>query len=392
MRGHLRKRGKNSWAIVLELGRDANRRRRQKWHSVRGKREDAERELGRLLNEVGTGSYVEPAKMTVQEYLERWLSDYARPKVAPKTLERYEEMIKSHINPSIGHHKLPKLRPLYVQSFYSDALLKGRKNGKGGLSPQTVTHFHRVLHKAFDQAVKWQMLARNPIDAVQPPRAERKEMQALDEPETAKLLQLVEGRRLYMPIFLAITTGLRRGEILGLRWSDLDLIGARLQVNQSLEQTKDGLRFKTPKTNRSRRTLALPALIVEALRVHYVEQAKERLSLGPAYHTNNLVCARADGSPWPPDVLSTAFATLILKSKFKHVRFHDLRHTHATQLLKVGIHPKIVSERLGHSNIGITLDTYSHVMPGMQEAAMEQLNASLARAFTIPTIDPIKKK
>lgn len=144
------------------------------------------------------------------------------------------------------------------------------------------------------------------------------------------------------------------------------------------------------KDHRSRRTLALPALAIEAIRAHYIEQAKERLSLGPAYHANNLVCARTDGSPWPPDVLSTAFAALIRNSKLKHVRFHDLRHTHATQLLRIGIHPKIVSERLGHSNIGITLDTYSHVMPGMQETAMERLNESLTEALFKATADPIR--
>ena len=152
---------------------------------------DAQRELARLLHEASTGSYVEPARMSVSEFLDRWLTDYAKPKVSPKTYERYQEMIDGHISPALGSYLLPKLAPLQIQAFYSRALAKGRKDGKGGLSAQSVVHFHRVLHKAFAQAVKWQLLARNPIQAVEPPRAERQEMRALDEDETASLLSLL---------------------------------------------------------------------------------------------------------------------------------------------------------------------------------------------------------
>ncbi len=382
MRGHIRRRGKASWAVVLDLGRDANGMRRQKWHSVKGTRKDAERELGRLLNEINTGAYVEPARLTVAEYLEKWLGDYARPNVAPKTYERYAAIIRSQIVPEIGSTVLPRLSPLHIQSMYSRALANGRKDGKGGLSPRSVIHMHRVLHKAFDQAVKWQLIARNPAQAVEPPRAERREMRALDERELAGLIHRVENTRLYIPVLLAITTGLRRGEILALRWRDIDLKTGSLTVIQSLEQTKNGLRFKTPKTHRSRRSLALPELTVAALRTHRAKQAEQRLSIGPLYEDGDLVCASPDGRPWPPDSFSTAFASTVRRSSFKHFRFHDLRHSHATQLLKAGVHPKVVSERLGHSGIGITLDTYSHVMPGMQEDAAERIDASLRVALS----------
>ena len=195
-------------------------------------------------------------------------------------------------------------------------------------------------------------------------------MRALDEKETAALLKLVHGTRLYMPILLGISGGMRRGEILALRWHDLDLETGHAVICRSLEQTREGLRFKLPKTDRGRRTVVLPSFTCDALRTHRLERAKQRLAIGPAYHDNDLVCSREDGSPWPPDMLSTAFGALVRRSGLSHVRFHDLRHTHATQLLKQGVHPKIVSERLGHSNIGITLDTYSHVLPGMQEDAI----------------------
>lgn len=206
MRGHIRKRGKSSWAVILYLGRDASGKERHKWHTVRGTKRDAQRELARLLHETNTGSYVEPARMSVSEFLDLWLADYAKPKVSPKTFERYQEMIDGHIKPALGSYLLPKIAPLHIQAFYSHALTAGRKDGRGGLSAQSVVHFHRLLHKALAQAVKWQLLARNPVDAVEPPRAEGQEMRALDEGETAKLLSLLEAARLYMPVLLAVTT------------------------------------------------------------------------------------------------------------------------------------------------------------------------------------------
>lgn len=376
MKGHIRRRGKQTWAIVLDLGRDANGKRRQKWHSIKGSKKDAERELTRLLNEINIGTYVEPSRMRFRDYLNQWLRDYAKPRVSAKTYERYTQLVRD-VSETLGDHTLASLRPLQIQAFYAEKLESGRKDGKGGLSPQTVLHYHRLLHKALDQAVKWQLLARNPAEAVEPPRPPRTHMRALDETETAELLSKLYGSRLYMPVLLAVTTGMRRGELLALRWEDLDLNSGRAVVSRSLEQTKKGLHFKSPKTDRSRRTVVLPGVTLDTLRVFRVEQSKERLAIGPAYQDNNLICARPDGTPWPPDQLSTAFAALVRRSGMVHFRFHDLRHSHATQLLKQGIHPKIVSERLGHSNIGITLDTYSHVLPGMQEDAVIGLDASL---------------
>lgn len=381
MKGHIRKRGKASWAIVLDLGRDASGKRKQKWHSVKGTRKNAEKELARLLNDLNTGGYVEPSKITVREFLETWLTDYAAQTVAAKTLERYRGIIDGHVSPAIGGIKLAQLRPLHIQSFYTDALTTGRKNGRGGLSAQTVLHFHRVLHKALSQAVKWQLLARNIADAVEPPRPKRAEMQALDEADTAKLLQKLAGNRLYEPVVIALATGMRRGELLAVKWADVDLDGANLTIARSLEQTKDGVRFKTPKTDRSRRSIALPSFAVGILRAHKKQQAERKLKLGPIYKDNGMVFARDDGSIWPPDTFSTAFASFIRRSKLPHLRFHDLRHSHATQLLKQGVHPKVVSERLGHSKIGITLDTYSHVLPGMQEDAAQRIDASLRLAI-----------
>lgn len=381
MRGHIRRRSQRSWAIIIDIGTDARGRRRQKWHSVKGTKRDAERELARLLHEFNTGGYVEPTRMNVGDYLERWLSDYAQSNVSPKTHERYSELVRLHITPNLGHFPLAKLPPLEIQAFYSQALKTGRRNGKGGLSPQTVIHLHRVLKEALSHAVKWQLIARNPADAVQPPKPVRREMRALSEIETAGLLNTATNSRLYSPIFVAVTTGLRRGELLALRWKHVDLERGVLSVHQSLEQTRDGLNFKQPKTAKGRRTVDLPEITMEELRRHRNRQRQSRLELGPAYSDQGLVFPGPDGAPWPPDGLTRAFAALMRRAGNRGLRFHDLRHTHATQLLREGIHPKIVSERLGHATVSITLDLYSHVLPGMQKAAAERVDASLRLAL-----------
>ena len=380
MKGHIRKRGKNAWAIVLDIGHDEAGKRRQRWHSVKGTKRDAERELAQLINELNTGAYVEASRLTVSAYLKDWIAD-AETRVAAKTAERYRDIIDGHISPALGNIQLAKLKPLHIQRFYAECLVSGRRKGSGGLSAQTVLHLHRVLRRALEQAVMWQLLMRNPADAVRPPRPERRQMTALDETQTAALLNSLRSSRHYAPVVLAVSTGMRRGEILALRWSDIDFGSNQLSVSRSLELTKNGLNFKTPKTAKSRRRIALPQVTARMLSAHKVSQAADKLRLGPAYHDNDLVFARRDGTPWRPDSFSSQFSALVRYHKLPHVRFHDLRHTHATQLLKQGVHPKIVSERLGHSNIAITLDTYSHVLPGMQESAIEALDASLAAAI-----------
>lgn len=382
MKGHLRKRGERSWAIVIELDRDpVTGKRRQKWHTVQGTKKKAEGELARLLNDVATGGYVEPAKMTVAEYLRKWLEDYAKPKVSAKTYERYAQIVNNGLTPILGPVILPKLSPLQIQSCYSAALASGRKDGReGGLSAQTVLHHHRVLHEALRQAVKWQLLARNPADAVEPPRPRRMEMRALTETETVWLLDAAEGTRLYLPILLAVTTGMHRGEILALRWKDVDLAGNRLSISQSLEETRGVLRFKQPKTAKGRRMITLPPITTEALVAHHAAQAKERGLLGEGYKLFDLVLAREDGSIWKPESFTALYFNFVRRIGLK-VRFHDLRHTHASQLLRAGISPKVVSERLGHSTIGITLDVYSHVLPGMQEEAATRVETALRKAM-----------
>ncbi len=381
MRGHLRKRGRKSWAIVVELDRDSDGHRRQKWETVQGTKKKAEARLAEILHALETGLYIEPAKLTVEQYLEKWL-EATKPNVAGKTFERYREIVKRQLSPALGKVLLSKLSPLQIQAAHTKALESGRLDGKNGgaLSPQTVLHHHRVLREALNQAVKWRLLVRNPADAVDAPKPQRKEMRAIDATKMAWLLGVVEGTRLYVPVLLALTTGMRRGEFLGLRWADIDFDLATVAVRRSIEQTKEGVRYKSPKGKRGR-LLHLPALTLEALKVHRVAQGLIREELGEAYATEDLVCAQPDGSIWPPDTFSVQFAKLAKKIGMKGVRLHDMRHSHATHLLQEGVHPKVVSERLGHSTVSITMDIYSHVMPGMQESAAGKIDATLKSAI-----------
>ncbi len=284
--------------------------------------------------------------------------------------------------PHLGAIKLSKLRPIDIQGFYAEALKSGHKQRAGGLSARTVLHYHRILSQALKQAVKWQLLPRNPAGAVDPPKPEHREMIALDEDQTATLIDRVKGTALYVPVLLAVTTGLRRGEVLALRWCDVDLDRAALAVTRTLEKTREGgLRFKQPKTRKSRRTISLPSIAVGALRKHRAEQVELYLSLGVGWNENGLVCTRLDGEPINPNTLTSGFASLVRQMDIPRVRFHDLRHTHATQLLKEGVHPKVAQERLGHATIAVTLDLYSHVMPGMQEDAALRVDRALKAAL-----------
>ena len=373
MQGHIRKRGEKSWALVIELDRGPDGKRRQKWHTVRGSKKDAQRELNRLLTEVDNGSYVEPQKITLGVYLERWL-DYTRSSVAERTHEFYAEAIEKHLTPGLGHIALSKLQPLQIQAYYKVALLSGRRDGKGGLSPQTVSHHHRVLFAALRQAVKWQLLARNPCEAVEPPKIERKEMQALDMDRSQALLQAAEGSWLRLPILLAIAMGLRRGEILGLRWQDIDLAAGALKVRHSIG--KGGV-VRAPKTSHSRRAISLPPSVVDALKEQQARQLEDQARLEGAYQGHGFVVARQDGSAYLPDHLTHAFAKLAKRAGFTGLRFHDLRHTSATLLLAAGVDVKTIASRLGHSSAVVTLNTYAHMLRQMDEHAASKMDLLL---------------
>lgn len=378
------KREKNVFEIDIYLGRDPITGKRlrdiQRFH---GTFTGAKAEERRLLRERDLGTYVSPSTITVAEYLEQWLRDSAKPTVAATTYEGYCRCIHKYIVPHIGHVGLCKLRPLHVQSMYAalQETPKDKKRGPGNLSGHTVLHAHRVLRQALKQAVRWQLVAVNVCDAVEPPRRERKEMKAITESETAKLLRGLAGTRYHAPVLIAVSCGLRRGELLGLRWQDIDLEQATLSVRQALEQTKaGGIRMKEPKTPKSKRQIVIPSLALAALETHQEEQEARRKEQGNTWKDNNLVFPGPDGSPWSPSLFSRMF-TFHARQLGIGCRLHDLRHSHATQLLSAGVHPKIVSERLGHSTVAFTLDTYTHAVQGMDRDAASRIGDNLQAAL-----------
>jgi integrase len=300
---------------------------------------------------------------TVSSYLASWLK-HARTRVRAKTYEGYESLVRCHAEPRIGHISLSGLSALHLQRLYAELLDDG-----SGLSGGTVLNLHLVLTQAFSQAVRWGLLVSNPATGAQPPRPRRAELTVVDATLAVRLLEVTAETRFEVPVAIAIATGMRRGEILGLRWSDIDADLSLAHVRRAVQPTATGLVFELPKTRRSRRAVVLPAFLAPYLLRQQDAQDRRRVGRVTSCEDNDLVIDRGDGRPVNPDTLSSGWAGFVKKHGLPSVRFHDLRHAHATLMLSKGVHPKIVSERLGHASIGITLDTYSHVLPAMQQEA-----------------------
>ena len=379
MKGTIHQRAPSVFLIAIDHGRDARGKRVRKWSTFKGTKRQAQNECARLISAIRGGTYVEPSKTTLAQFFERWL-EHMRSQISPKSYARYSELARKNIVPFLGSVMLTKLRPVAISDAYRKALTEGRRDGAGGLSPQTVTHMHRVLKQALGQAVKWELLARNPADAVDPPKSRGAPMQTYDLDQTAQLIEAMRPTRMFIPTLLAVLCGMRRGEIAALRWRSVDLDAARLAVVESAEQVGSRVRYKLPKNGKGR-TLALAATMVEELRAHRVRQAEELLKVGVRLSDEFFVVAQTDGSPLQPDSITQDWFRKLEGTSLPRVRFHDLRHAHATHLLMNGVNPKVASERLGHSKVGITLDLYSHVLPGMQEDAAQRVDAALMAAI-----------
>ncbi len=352
---------KNSWKVRIEMPKDINGKRKQKAYTVYGTKKEAEKFLTEKLRELDTGLLIDTKKMKLGEYFEYWLKEYCYNNLSINTIEGYEQYIEKHIKPKLGNIELEKLKPLQLQSFYSEKLENGKLNGKGGLSRQTVRTLHRIIHGALTQAVKWQLVSRNVADCVEPPKPKKYEAKFLNDEQTNLLIEKVKKSDIYIPVIIAIFTGMRRGEVLGLNWQNVNIEKGYIRVEQELSCTKQGLKILPPKTNKSKRNIAIPDTLVNILKKHKTEQMKNKLLLGKEYQNENMVCTYPNGKLFYPKRFSAKFHELLEKNGLPIVRFHDLRHSHASLLVKLGIQPKIISERLGHSNIGITMDLYSHL-------------------------------
>jgi integrase len=388
MRGSVKKRGAG-YSVIIELERDpVTGKRRQKWHSGYPTKRAAERALAEMVNSVHSGTFVELTNETVGEYLAQWLTAI-EPTIRPATHYSYSRNIRLHVVPRLGSVPLRRVDGGLLNALYAELLASGkRSNGGGGLSPRTVRYIHTILHRAFKDAVRWGRLARNPADAADPPRASadnRPAMTTWTAEQVRIFLNYIAKHRLYAAFVLLVTTGMRRGEALGLRWTDLDLVAGRASVVQTVIVVNHQVRIGSPKTAAGRRTVALDPFTVTVLREHRQRQLAERLLMGAGFTDHGLVFCRPDGAPLHPERFSRTFSEQASKAGLPPIRLHDLRHTWATLALTAGVHPRVAQERMGHSTVGITLGTYSHVTEGMQDTAA----ALVAQLMTQPVSNPL---
>jgi len=385
MRGHIIKRYKGSYSVVLNLGRDpVTGKRKQQWIAVKGTKKDAERRLAALLHQIDSGAFIKPARTTLHDYLERWLKDYVQPNLSPRSAEGYEHIMRKHLMPALGNITLTQLKAEHLQRYYSEKI-------SSGLSNVTIRHHHTLLHKALGTAVSWDILPRNVADSVTTPRIQRKDMQTWDESEVTRFLEEAKHTPYYALFYTTLFTGMRRSELLALRWSDVDFILSQIYVSRSLHCLKGGkIIYRPTKTAKGRRAIALTPSTFMVLSEHHKTCVADRMLLNSQLSDEDLVFCHLDGKPYLPNSITHAWIKIVRKAGLKPIRLHDARHTHASIMLKQQVHPKIVQERLGHANISVTLDTYSHVAPGLQQAAAQSFDDAFTNAYTSIKNEAIK--
>jgi integrase len=375
MKGHIRPRGPGAWELKFDVQSDTGERK-TRYVTFHGGKREAQRKLTELLEQVNKGTFIDPSKLTLAEFLDRW-EGWAATQVSAKTLERYRELLAHHVRPRLGSRAIQKLRTVDFAELYGT--LQQPKPEGAGLAPRTVGHVHRLLHRVFGHAVKWSVIGSNPIAAAEPPRVQRAEIEILAPEQIKAVLDALRGRPLYPVAVVGLATGMRRGEIAALRWGDVDLDGGKVRVERSLEQTNAGLAFKAPKTKAGRRAISVPPSIVAELRDHWRRQQEQRLALGVGKAgAEDLVFARPDANPWPPDSLTADWALTVRLLKLPKVTLHALRHTHVSQLIAAGLDVVTVSRRIGHSNPTVTLGVYAHLFGNTDDRAAAAVETALA--------------
>jgi len=383
-RGSVVSRGKNTWRIAVELEPDPETgSRRQRWETFHGGKKDAEKRLTELLADVDKGLLGVDPKATLAAYLGTWLQDYAST-LAPKTFASYQQYVRLYVVPHLGSVQLGKFTPSHVVRLLSILRDAPRQDGREGkLSASTLSAVYRMLHTALNCAVKWQLISRNPADGADGPRVPRKEMKTFTVEQAQAFLAASEAEGLKWQTFftLWLHAGSRPGELKALRWTDVDLERGMVSVQQHAQRVRGvGRVVGQPKTAGSRRPVALGPDVVALLRRHRVEQNARRLQMGPLWQDNGLVFPSEIGTILEDKRVHHTFQRVCDRAGVPRIRPYDLRHSSASLLLAAGVHPKIVAERLGHANVNLTLNTYSHVLPTLQQDAANTLEAMLRRA------------
>lgn len=381
--GSIRRNSNGLWSFVVDTAPLGAPRRQVRRRGFRTRRE-AQQALDRLKASVDRGEFVERSREMVREYLEAWLPAI-RGSVEPSTWESYERNVRNHLLPALGDIRLQALTPDDLSALYATLAESGRRDGRGGLSARTIQYCHTILHRALADAVRRGSVVRNVADYALVPAPKRRrrpaEMTTWTAGEVATFLEATRNERLYLVWHVALMTGMRRGEILGLRWRDSDLEAGRLRLVRQLRMVRHVPEFSDLKTDRSRRQVSLDPETLKLLRQHRRVQLEERLMVGDGYQDGDLVFARPDGSQYHPEAVSKVFDRRVARWRLPRITFHDTRHTWATLALQAGVHPKVVSERLGHASVAFTLDVYSHAVQGLDDDAAAAV-ADLVRRET----------
>ncbi len=368
-----------SWAFVVDVGLTPKGKRQQRARQGFSTKREAERALRELLHKVDVERYVEPNALTLGAFLaDEWLPAVRPPNLRPAPWNSYRGELTRHVIPRIGGMRLQKLNAVHLNHLYAELLSAGRKRRAGGLSPRTVRYIHVILSRALGDAVRWGRLDRNPAKLADPPAQNGLRpgghIRTWSPEELRMFLRHSAEDRLRPAWITLVTTGMRRGELLGLRWLDVDFVAARVSVRQTYVSIDGRAQFSEPKTRRSRRTIDLDNRTLRALDDWRKTQAEEREAWGEAWEDHGLVFTQPNGRPIDPDSFTKLFRRLARQAGLPAIRLHDLRHSHATLLLASGVNPKIASERLGHHSTAFTLDVYSHVVPGMQSQAASRVS------------------
>jgi integrase len=383
MKGHLKERSPGHWAIILDIKKDGARKR--KWHSFKGTKREAQIECARLIAAMDEGAYVEKNKVTVKHFLNDRLAAWeAAKRITPKSVERYQELVNNQIVPHLGDKLLQKLTVQNIENWHGTLISSGRKDGKAGVCARTIGHCHRLLTRMLKEAQRFDLITKNAAVASESlPKVHQEEVQIVRQDQLPVLLEKIKGHKIEPIALLALFCGLRRGEILALRWGNVEFDRSVLRVRYSLEETRaGGLRFKTPKSRAGARDVTMPDIMVGALRRHRIDQLELRAKLGRGKLSgDDLVFQdQVTGRPIGPRHFSAnIWPPVAAKIGMPEITFHALRHTHASQLIAAGLDVVTISKRLGHSSPTITLSTYAHMFSNDDSKAARAINEAIGK-------------
>lgn len=366
----LTKRPDGRWQTQIRIGTNEKGRPQYRYLYAKTKA-DLQQKVNSVIAQIEGGTYADPHKITLGQWMAEWLEG-RRPHIREATWQFYESLSRVHIIPALGKVQLNKITTRDIQRLLNEKLTAGRVTG-GGLSPKTIKYIHVTIQAALKQAVRERLITVNPAEAVELPKDNPREMQTLSREQIGKLLDTARGGPFYMVLLLDLSTGLRRGELLGLQWQDIDFSKGTLTVKRQLTLGRGGIKLSEPKSKAGKRTITLPGEILQALKEHKRQQNETRLLMGEAYQNKDFVFATAEGDPISIHSLRHCFNKLLKEADLPEVRFHDLRHSYATLALGAGISPKVIQQILGHSQITVTLDTYAHVTREMQQEAADKM-------------------